>query len=156
MACLSVSLLGGCVQPPPTKTLTIDQIISQHNANAAKIPKLRANPQVQVSLKRTDNLLPFNYTFDTATLLLGKEGCPPFGPYNFVLTGKEAGRDIFRLGSNVEQNAYYMWFQAGSNAGLWRGRLSLAGAPGVTIPLDPNQLVAALAVTPLPSDLTSL
>jgi hypothetical protein len=151
---LVAALLAGCATEPPKTAVTLEQLVAEHNASAGRVEKLWANAAISVTMpSRRGN---FNWTFSSGTLLLGKSPEHPLGPYNFVLIGKEAGSDAFRLGSNVEQNVYYLWARFGDDGQIYRGRLNLAGAPGVDIPVDPTQLPAVLNVLEWPSDLTQI
>lgn len=145
-------LATGCVQPPKT-AVTLGQLVAEHNADAARIPKLWAGAAISVEMPARGRTV--RWTFESGYLLLGK-GDRPLGPYNFVLIGKEAGTDVFRLGSNLQENVYYLWARYGDEGQLYRGRLDLAGAPGVDIPVDPTQLPAVLGVLDWPTDLTQL
>ncbi len=105
--------------------------------------------------------LPFSWgsTSPLATpnglLLVGKAD-PPGGAHDFRLDGREAGQDLFRLGASTEDNAYYLWFNAGDRSRIYWGRLDLAGAPGAEIPLDATDLPAVLGIVPLPKSQTQI
>lgn len=158
-------LAAGCAEPCPKTALGLDQLVGRYNANASAIPKLYA--QVRMSVQLADDK---GRTFlwgstisisPNGTLLLGKAD-NPLGPHNFLLMGREAGRTLFQMGSNVEQEyagvtgLYYLWYNVADRNGAWWGSLALAGAEGVDIPLDPTQLAAVLGVIELPSDFTKL
>jgi hypothetical protein len=89
-----------------------------------------------------------------ALLLLFKDPNAPLAPADFVLSIRETGEEIGRLGSSRQQGVYYIQSALGDDGRTYWGRHKYAGAPGVTIPLDPLQLIAALGVTELPEDLT--
>ena len=149
------SLLAGCVQPPPEPrtAVALEQLLAEHNAPASRIDKLWANASISVWLNAEGRNVA--WTFSSGTLLMGK-GPDKLGPHYFVLMAREAGTPVFQLGSNLDQNVYYFWARYGDRGQLWRGRLDLAGAPGVDIPVDPTQVPAVLGVLELPSDLTRI
>lgn len=153
-------ILKPCSDPIPTTSVPVEKLVGDFNANASAVPKLWAKARIQATL--VDNKgRSFTWgatsplTAPNGTLLLGK-GANKFGPYDFVLIGKEGPQEIFRLGSSIEQNKYYLRYQYGDKGHLWVGRLDLAGAPGVKIPIDPNQLASVLCVTELPNDLSQI
>jgi len=88
-------------------------------------------------------------------LMLGKRP-GKLGPQDFVLIGREtASLELFRVGCNVDEGVYYLWYRFRQHGQAWVGRNELAGAPGVQgLPLDPNQLLAVLSVCELPDDYT--
>jgi len=147
-------MLAGCAACPRTM-LSLDELIARHNANAAAIPRLWAKAKIIVTfsngLSWGSALLPPN-----GTLLLAK-GPNPLGPHYLVLVGKEAGNEVFRLGSSPEQGLYYFWARWGEKATALVGRYKFAGAPGIQQPpIDPNQVLAILGIFALPNDLTAL
>ena len=89
-------------------------------------------------------------------LLLAKNGHGT-GAHDFVLIGRETlDMELFRLGANRKEGAYYLWYNVGSGCGAWWGRRDLAGAPGVReLPIDPNQLLGVLTICELPATFSS-
>ena len=157
---LALATLGGCAKCP-TEVVPLEEIIRAYNANASRMPRLWGYVKIRVTFPGPGGLpVSWGSTSPLASpnglLLLSKNAQAPQGPHDFVLIGREtASVELFRIGSSVEQSAYYMWYRFGSNAACWWGRHRFAGAPTVTaLPIDPNQLLAVLSVIELPSDLT--
>ncbi len=163
-------LLCGC--PPQTlpEPLAVEELIARHNANAAAVPRLWARARVAVTLEAESGLsMTWGSTSPLAEpngLLLLAKGEQPLGPHDFCLIGREtAALEVFRLGSYTRQQVapgrreaiYYFWYRLGDRGGAWWGRQAHAGAPGVQgVPINPNQLLAVLAVCALPEDLAAL
>ncbi|HOD83130.1 MAG: hypothetical protein BWX88_02480 [Planctomycetes bacterium ADurb.Bin126] len=157
---LALAALGGCAKCP-TEVVPLEEIISAYNANASVMPRLWGYVKIRVTFPGPGGLpVSWGSTLPAASpnglLLLSKNAQAPQGPHDFVLIGREtASVELFRIGSSVEQGAYYMWYRFGSNAGCWWGRHRFAGAPGViALPIDPNQLLAVLGAVELPADLS--
>ncbi|MBS3733812.1 MAG: hypothetical protein KGY99_02690 [Phycisphaerae bacterium] len=153
--------LAGCPRCPGT-AVGVEQLVAEHNANAAAVPRLWARVRMRVTLAdRKGRTFGWGSASPLATpnglLLLGK-GADPLGPHDFVLSGRElAGVELFRIGSSTAQGIYYCWYQLGDNAGAFWGRHEYAGAPGIeALPIDPNQLLAVLGICAVPDDLTAL
>jgi len=146
----------------PQTAVGLDTLLAEYNANAAAVPRLAARARVRVRLQDPDSPLAFTWDSQdpTAILLLGKR--EPGQPQDFVLVGREAGQDIFRIGSDGIGPAdgepmYYFWYQLGDRGEAWWALHKNAGAPGLEGPrFDPNQLLAVLSVCELPADLTDL
>lgn len=153
-AVLSVSLVlfVGCPPPhPPLDTLvSVDRIITEHNRNAAKIPRLWARAHVTMREKAgafpvsTDGILMLNKTPSV------------LGVQDFVLVFKKSGEEMGRIGISTLESKYYMWMNVGDNPSCLWGHLALAGADGIEIPIDPVQLLSVLTVCELPSVLTRI
>ena len=158
LACLLLVLAasGGCAHCPDT-FLSRQQLVAEHNANAAAVPRLWARATIAVTIAYEEGR-----TFTWGSLLgppngylLLSKGRDPLGPHDFVLAGLEAGVRVFKVGTNVEQGVYYFWGRYGREGGAWWGRQALAGATGVEgIPIDPSQLLSLLGICELPSDFT--
>lgn len=156
VAALTIGVLGGCTQtcPPPDTLVPLETLIAEHNANAAKIPYLRASANYDVTFV-TEGGLPLPWS--SYGYVFYSRGETPLGPHDFALVGKEAGNDVFRMGTSTEDNEYYLWASMGSNRFALVGQLDLAGAPGVEdVPVDPTQLLAVLGISAWPSELTGL
>lgn len=152
----SVLALAGCpaaVDPDdytqaPETYVSLARLVAEHNANAAKVPRLWA--RAEIALK-----LPDGMPVDTGgVLMLAKTGSPVV-PANFVLIGQEL-TELFRVGVDARSGAararYYLWYKVGDRSQAWLGRCRLAGAPNVqAVPIDPMQLVEILGVTELPA-----
>lgn len=151
---VSAAFCGGCIEPPPkTPPVALTQLVAEYNANAAPVTTLFAKANISINVRGEH---PFSWSTPYGTLMLGK-GPSPLGPGNFVLIGRESTIEVFRLGTNIEQNAYYLWGNFGDKGKAWIGQLNLAGAPGIKeIPIDPTQLISVLCVNELPQDLTKL
>lgn len=144
--------LTGCVEPPkptPSTIAPLPEVLLPYNRNADKVPYLRAEADLLLSLK-TPAGIPLLWP-SNGVLLLGKDPDRPTGPHNFALNGKEAGTQIFRLGTSLEDNEYYYWMNRGEQVGGAYGRLDRAGAPAAAgMTLDPTQLLGALGIVALP------
>ncbi|MCK4602857.1 MAG: hypothetical protein KAU28_10355 [Phycisphaerae bacterium] len=158
---LSAAALGVCGCPKcPDTSVPLAQLVAEHNANAARVGRLWARAKIAVTFMGKESGLPFSWgsTSPLASpngLLLLAKGPGPLGPHDFALIGRELGRKLFQLGSSVTDGRYYLWYNVGDRSAGWWGRNELAGAPGVVVPIDPNQLLAVLAVCELPSDFTA-
>lgn len=139
---------AGCCQPPRAQ-VTLDQLVAEHNANAALAPRIWARARIEA----TSGLL---FTWGSASpaatpngfLILVKPADPLATP-DFTLIGQEADVTVFQAGVSLVDAKYYFWFHGGK---AWWGRLALAGAPGITdLPIDPTQLPAATNLLALPS-----
>jgi len=153
MALLGAAICAGC-EVCPRQSVPLHVLVAEHNANAAKVPKLWANARVSASFT-LENALPVRWgstlplTPYNARLRFWKH---PSGPPDFVLVGQEVGRELFRVGIDASAGLYYAWIKFGDNAEALVGRTKLAGAPGVeAIPVDPMQLVSVLGITELPT-----
>ncbi len=152
------AVFTGCEStcPPAETIISRPQLVTEYNANAAAVPRLWARAKVKVSLKglswgSTSPLSPPN------GLMLLAKGNDKQGPHDFLLkAGEMASIDLFRLGSNTEPGIYYLQYQLGEQGQAWWGWNHLAGAPGVDIPIDPNQLLEVLGIFELPDDFTKL
>lgn len=160
--CVLAGALLGCPPSCPETAVPIETLVAEYNETASAVPQLWARAKLAVTL--TDERgRSFSWgstsplAVPNALLLLGK-GLEPTGPHDFVLIGREtAAVELFRLGSNVDEGVYYLWYRFGDYGQAWFGRHKYAGAPGVEqLPLDPNQLISVLSVTELPDDFTTL
>ncbi len=152
-------VLGSCAKCPETMK-SQDELVGDYNANATAVPRLWARAKIRITLSddkgRTAS---WGSTSPVARpnglLLLGK-GPKVGGPHDFVLIGREtASYELFRLGSSVADGVYYLWYRMGQQSRAWYGMNKYAGAAGASsLPIDPNQLLAVLAVCELPADFT--
>lgn len=155
---IAATLLAGagcCPKPPvcpdPSTIIPLETLVGQYNANARKIGRIWAKARVDVNLKGR------GFSLDGAVFLAKSPDDGYQAAHDFVLIGRESGQEVFRAGSSLAESVYYFWYKAGQEAQGWWGRQQYAGAPGLEgIPIDANQLLAALAVTELPSDFTRL
>ncbi len=157
---LLLSFLVGCELssrcPSIDDAAPLDVVIAGYNANASRIPRLWSYARVAATFRETPSDLGVSWGSTSplaepnARLFLTKQADPLAAP-EFLLLIKEAGREVSRLGTSTADNAYYFWYLFGDHAGgLW-GQLNLAGAPNLRdLPIDPTQLLAALAVMELP------
>ena len=160
-----LATLAGCFDPCPDKLVTLDQIITEYNANAAKVPRLWARARIKVDLV-TKGGIPFSWgsTLELASpnglVLLQKHPKHPLGPYYFLMRGKEVSEEVFRVGSQVDEESpglgkYYFVFGTGQKKKIWIGNNALAGAPGAdVVPIDPHQILTVLGICELPTDFT--
>ena len=160
--CWSAAALCGCPPQCPQTSVPLEALVAEYNANASAVPRLWARARMSVTLADEDGR---RFTWGSASplaapngLLLLSKGPDELGPHDFVLIGREtAAVELFRLGSNVDEGLYYLWYRFGDRGRAWWGRTAYAGAPGVEhLPLDPNQLLSVLSVCALPSDFTTL
>ncbi|MFP4052970.1 MAG: hypothetical protein ACLFV7_03800 [Phycisphaerae bacterium] len=153
----AVLLLGGCCThrtPPAESIVPLERLVRQHNDNAVKVPYLRASAEYDITYV---NELGVPLPWRSYGYVFYARGEDRLGPHDFALVGKEAGNDIFRLGTSTVDNEYYFWITMGSNTFGAVGRLDLAGAPGVgPIAIDPTQLLAVLGVTEWPDSRVGL
>jgi len=154
VAAFMLAAISGCARCPET-FVSMQQLVGEYNANAAAVPRLWARAKLAVTVDRDGMPYTWGSTSPLASpnglLLLGK-GHRKTGPHNFVLIGREtAAVEMFRLGSNVAEGVYYLWYRLGQIGGVWWGRQEFAGAPGIeALPIDPNQLIAVLGICDLP------
>jgi len=149
-----LTAIGGCAKCPET-FVPIGQLVGEYNANAAAVERLWARAKLAVTIDRDGVPYTWGSTSPLASpngLLLLSKGPQRTGPHNFVLIGREtAAVELFRLGSNVDEGVYYLWYRLGQTGGVWWGRQQFAGAPGIqALPIDPNQLIAVLGICDLP------
>ncbi len=146
----------------PDTFVSLDTLVQEYNANAAAVPRLWARAKIAVTITDPDSGLALTWgsaspaASPNSWLVLGKNESNKLGPHDFAIIGKEMGQTIFKLGSSIGQQVYYFWYNVGDNGEAWVGRSEFAGAPGVAVPLDPNQLLAVLAVCELPDDFTNI
>ena len=164
VALVSIALatgLAGCITCPKTH-VSVGQLVAEHNANAAMVPRLKARAKMHVTITdakgrrltwgSTSPLAPAN-----GMLLLSKTE-DPLGAKDFVLVGRESlAVELFRVGSSASEGKYYLWYHLGERGKAWWGRLELAGAPGIDeMQIDPNHVLSVLAVCRLPQSFTEL
>jgi len=151
----------GCARCPETQ-ISLEQLVDEYNVNAACVPRLWARAKIQLTLPDERG---GTFTWGSTSPLAGANGLlilskrpNRLGPQDFVLIGRElGGLELFRLGSSVDEGAYYLWYRLGSRGGAWWGRHKFAGAPGIqALPIEPSQLLAVLGVCELPEDFTRL
>ena len=166
MLCGLAGLLAcaGCVSPQPPDPRTIvsqDRLVREYNANAAAVPRVWARAKIEISIKDEKGS---RHNWGSASplaspngLLLLNKSADRLGSRDFMLEARESSVPLFRLGSNVAESVYYFWYKFGDRGAAWWGRQQYAGAAGVKgMPLDPNQLLAVLAVCELPEDYTRI
>jgi hypothetical protein len=149
-------LLTGCT-PCPTKSVGVEQLLGEYNANAAAIPKLWARATIDLTII-DDKGGAFNWGTtigaSNGLLITGKTG--PATP-DFVLVGRESGQEVMRLGTSSADNLYYAWYHFGDKGGAWSGRADRAAAAGATdIFVDPLTLVSLLGIIELPAGSVAL
>jgi len=127
--------------------VTRGELLDRHNANAAKIPSLWAVADVEIALADGSR-----YRLTQGRLLLRKRPEDPFGPQDFMLRGKEIGREFFRMGVDAAGGMYYFWINATEEVRLARwGKLADLHRPGhESLQVDPTQLLGVLGVLPWP------
>jgi len=163
LVAIAVLALGvcGCLPPCPTTLVSVDKVVADYNANAAAAGRLWARAKIAVEV--ADNhgaVYHWGSTSPVALpngLLLAGKGPNRLGPHDFVLIGREAGLEIFRLGNSADEGKYYFLYRFGQHAGAWWGWDEFAGAPGVEeMPVDPLGLLAVTGLFELPDDFTQL
>ena len=162
LALTCILAASGCTEPLPRTMVSLDQLVGEYNANAARVPRLWARAKIEVSVPLKAGI---DYDVWGATswlaqpnaLLLLFKGADRIGPRNFVIIGSELGAEVFRTGCSTDDGAYYFWHRFGSDAALLWGRNEYAGAPGVkALPIDPLGILAVLGICELPSDFSAL
>ena len=151
MLLVSLLFVTGCppTHPPLETLVSVEKIITEHNRNAAKVPRLWARAKVTFREKQaafplsTDGILMLNKTTGVLDV------------HDFVLVFKKSGEQLGRIGISTRESVYYMWMNVGDNSNCLWGLLGLAGAEGIeNIPINPVQLLSVLTVCQLPSVLT--
>jgi hypothetical protein len=148
-ACLlGVCLLaGGCTPEMPAAHLSLETLVAQHNANAEKIPKLWARAELHSSL----------FLGAPGTLLILAKPADAIeqpGNVNFVMIGREASAEVYRLGVDAADGIYYFWFGVNNQGKALAGKVACAGAPkaeGQQMPINPLDIAEILQVTALPA-----
>jgi len=159
----AAAVFSGCEKPPVAwgHVVPLRQVVGDYNANASRIPRLWARAKLHITF--TDDK-GFPHSYGSTSPLAGSNGLlilskttDPLGPQEFVMIGKEAASEVFRLGSSASEKVYYLWYNFGQRAAAWWGLHEFAGAPGIKdIPIEPNQLLAVLGIMELPSDFSRL
>lgn len=156
----AIFFTAGCrLEHPPIETLvTMSQVISEYNSNAAKVPRLWARAQIVMTYRENPNEVGISWgsTMDDPNgLLMLKKTANPDAPKDFMLQIQELGERFGQLGMSTVDGAYYFWLNIGGERKCSWGHLKLAGAPGIVgMPIDPTQLLAVLGVCELPADQT--
>ena len=153
-----VGLTGCCMgikQPLecPRTMVSLEELVNEYNANAVPVEHLWARAKIEVDVKGTP--IGWGSVSSSASpngTLLFARGANVLGPHDFVLIGREASQDVFRLGSSTADDVYYGWYMLGDRgSGGFFGRNELAGAPNQNdLLIDPHQLLAVLGIVPLP------
>ena len=144
LSCAMAPALAGCPQPCPVELHTRRQLIDEHNRNAAKVPSLWAVAHVEI--RTADGK---RYALSESRLLLRKR---PEGPQDFMLRGREIGREFFRLGIDAGSEECYFWLNAARDGAEGNGfarwaRIDDLNRPGFeTFPIDPTQLLNVLGI----------
>jgi len=147
---------AGCTEPLPKTRLPLAELIGQYNRNAARVPQLWARAKIELTLHGISMGSVDSRAEASALLVLFKTD-ERLGPQDFVLVGREAGVELFRIGCSTTDEVYYCWYGFGDEPALYWGRNHLAGAPGMAaLPIDPLQILAVLGICELPDDLTQL
>lgn len=154
--------LAGCprktvqvMAPCPTEVVSLEQLIAQHNQQAGMAPQLWSRiDRIDVTFL-DDKGKPKSYTLTSGYLLLRKSPGDPLGPQDFLVTGREGNKDIFRLGSDATGGVYYFWYDVSRDqqGGRW-GRYANLNRPGMQATgFNPTQLVNVLGLLPWPTRL---
>jgi hypothetical protein len=137
----------------------VEEVVAEYNANASRVPRLWAHAKISATLRERPGTL--GTKIGSTSFLAGVNGRLLLRktngagrPVDFMLRMLEGGEEIFRTGVSTNDEAYYYWTNAGERSGGQWGRLPLAGAPGVKIPIDPTQLLGVLGIVELPIDRT--
>ncbi len=153
---VTAAALPGCPPPAedysrcPEQYVSLESLLAEHNANAAKVPKLWARARIRVEFGGAAWGSASTLAAPNAHLLLSKADAPDEAP-DFVLIGRETTVDVFRTGIDARAGLYYLWLKFGQRGRADFGQQKYAGAPGVaSVPIDPAQLVQVLGVTELP------
>jgi len=156
-AVASAVLLGGCEVPGedyakcPRDFVAAEALLVRYNANARKVPKLWARAGVRVESEGLAWGSDAKGATPNALLTLDKSEATADAP-NFVIVGRDAGVEVFRMGTDAKTGLYYLWLHLGGQGRAYYGVQALAGAPGIErVLIDPTQLVEVLGVTELPT-----
>ncbi len=150
-------LMGGCPQPCPDVALSRDELVAACNANAAAVPRLRARAAIDASFPDENGIIMHvgSALLAPESLLAVRQADRPLGPHDFCLQIRYSSQEVGRIGISTADDTYYFWTKFGEHRSGIFGRNALAGAPGAReLPIDPQQLLAVLNVTPLPDDFT--
>jgi hypothetical protein len=146
--------LGCPAQVCPATLVGIDRVVGEYNANAVAIPRLWARAKIDLQLVGDKGqIVSWGSILGAGNglLLFGKNAQNPAEP-DFVLVGRESGRELFRLGASSGEGLYYVWYQLGQDGGAWAGHVDRAGAPGAEkFFVDPLGLLSVLGVLELPT-----
>lgn len=153
---------AGCVEPLPTKQLSLNELIEGHNRDTDQIDQLWARVRMEIVIANPDGGLPMMW--GSASPLAAPNGILMLfkapdagGVHDFVLIGREMGQDLFRIGVSREESVYYFWYKIGDNGAAFWGDCDHAGAPyAQQMAVNPLDLLAVLNVTAWPTDLTQL
>ncbi len=164
LAVLTMTLVvAGCHHKPPTTRVSFEELLLEHNANAARVPRLWARARIAITLVDPKTSLPVTWgsTSSLASpngLMLMFKSDDPLEPEDFVLIGREmAGLELFRIGLSKEEGAYYFWHNFGDQRGAYWGEIDRVGVPGVAaLAIDPRDLLAVLNLSELPTDMSML
>jgi hypothetical protein len=148
-------VLTGC--PPaqraavcPGPPLPEAELIALNNANAQKVPSLRANADVEISFRHEDKVR--TERLRDGLLLLLKDREHPDAVPSFLLRAVMVSEPYFGAGVDAAAGEYYFWLDPprGEAAARW-GRLDdLHRAGYESMPVDPVDLLSVLAVLPWP------
>ena len=163
---LACVVLVGCGPKPrlcPDTVYTVEDLVAQNNANAAKVPQLRARAEL-IRVKYTNEQNQSKEYSLEGTLDLRKAPDDPFGTQDFMLRGKVGlGAEVFRLGTDAKNQLFYLRIQVpgetGDTRGCWGRTADLpglqaasTGKQGGISGFDPAQLLTVLGVMPWPAD----
>jgi len=146
----------GCPPRMPETRLPLAELVGRYNRNAARVPQLWARAKIEITLHGV-SMGSVDSRAEASALLLLFKNDDRLGPQDFLLVGREAGVELFRVGCSTADGVYYFWQGFGKSPTLYWGRNNLAGAPGVAgPPVDPLQILAVLGICEFPDDLTQL
>lgn len=154
IACSAV--LTGC--PPEARVAVCPgpplaaeaELVAQNNANAAKVPSLRADADVEISYvaegqERSERLR------DGMLLLLKRPGSPADVP-SFLLRAVLVSEPYFGAGVDAAAGEHYFWLDPprGASVARWGLLENLDRPDWEMLPVDPVDLLSVLAVLEWP------
>ncbi len=159
-AVLSVALLAGCKPPmPPVPPAPVcpppvaaSVLIAQNNANAAKVPSLRANADVEVRFRYKGEQ--HTQRLPDGLLLLQKNPNDPNAVPSFLLRAVLYSEAYFGAGVNSPQGEFYYWLDPprGGKLARWGNLADLSRTDMETLPVDPVDMISLLGVTAWPTE----
>lgn len=148
-------LLPGCKPPQPPAVcappLAEGELIALNNANADKVPSLRAGADVEIRFIREGEEQ--KHRLRDGLLLLLKDPTRAEGVPSFLLRAVYVSEPYFGAGVDAAAGEYYGWLdlpRGYASAARW-GNLADVNRPDFeSMPVDPTDLLSVLTVLPWP------
>ncbi|MDP6046797.1 MAG: hypothetical protein QGG25_14410 [Phycisphaerae bacterium] len=147
---LFVIAIGGCAQPIPKTQVSLNELVSEYNANAKAVPMIAAYADIEYTMYHESTGVGLPLWSSPNGLLRMEKGPDPLGTHDMVMIGRELSRQVMRVGTSRKDNVYYMWTLIPDPKAMW-GHMKLAGAPGIeNLPINPTGLQVILGICQLP------